>query len=514
MPVAAPVFTTPASIAPNEAAPLAPTLGFETDVPTRATVVIADGTRSFEVAFPDLATDHLHLLLGFRPGRDHTVTVRATRAEGTSITSAPLAFRTAPLPTGFPPITLQLRNAAAMEPGVTLFPLDSNPLNFHYLVFIDDQAEVVWYAKVPHAGDTRRAPNGNLVSIDGSFNLLEIDMRGRIVRRWHAGRLEPTTKPGDIHVAADTFHHDAAMLPSGNLLALSTELREIAGYPTDETDLEAPTETANVVGDRVIEFAPDGTMVGSWSMLDVVDPSRIGYTSLSGFWNGQYAGVAGATRDWSHGNAVVLDAASDALVVSLRHQDAVVKVRRATGELVWILGNHDNWRAPWSAKLLTPLEGLSWQYHQHAAKVLPGGNILLYDNGNFRASPPATRLPAEDNHSRAVEFAVNEAAMTVAQVWSYGGPADEIFYSPFICDADRLPVTGNVLITDGGRVVDGDGTPSDLPAAEGNHTWARLVEVTHTTPAVKVWEVQIGNPDPDSESWTVYRSERLPGLYP
>jgi len=104
--------------------------------------------------------------------------------------------------------------------------------------------------------------------------------------------------------------------------------------------------------------------------------------------------------------------------------------------------------------------------------------------------------------------------MTVAQVWSYGGPADEIFYSPFICDADRLPVTGNVLITDGGRVVDGDGTPSDLPAAEGNHTWARLVEVTHTTPAVKVWEVQIGNPDPDSESWTVYRSERLPGLYP
>jgi len=91
MPVAAPVFTTPASIAPNAAAPLAPTLGFETDVPTRATVVIADGTRSFEVAFPDLATDHLHLLLGFRPGRDHTVTVRATRAEGTSITSAPLS---------------------------------------------------------------------------------------------------------------------------------------------------------------------------------------------------------------------------------------------------------------------------------------------------------------------------------------------------------------------------------------------------------------------------------------
>ena len=34
-----------------------------------------------------------------------------------------------------------------------------------------------------------------------------------------------------------------------------------------------------------------------------------------------------------------------------------------------------------------------------------------------------------------------------------GGPGSEIFYAPFLGDADRLPQTGNVLITDGGREI-------------------------------------------------------------
>lgn len=99
--------------------------------------------------------------------------------------------------------------------------------------------------------------------------------------------------------------------------------------------------------------------------------------------------------------------------------------------------------------------------------------------------------------------------MEVAQVWVYGGLGDERFYSAFICDADWLPNTGNVLITDGGRVSVSEGNISgDLD----EHHWERIVEVTHTTPPEKIFELVIDDVPPIG--WAVYRSERLPRLYP
>jgi hypothetical protein len=95
----------------------------------------------------------------------------------------------------------------------------------------------------------------------------------------------------------------------------------------------------------------------------------------------------------------------------------------------------------------------------------------------------------------------------VRQVWSYGGPQDPSppFYSFFLGDADALPVTGNVLVTDGGRQV----------SASDPTRWARVVEVTHTAPPQVVFEVEIrdttGMPP---VGYSVYRSQRVPSLYP
>jgi hypothetical protein len=55
----------------------------------------------------------------------------------------------------------------------------------------------------------------------------------------------------------------------------------------------------------VAEVRLDGTVVATWSLLDLLDPYRIGYNSTNGFWNLHYAPLAAVTRDWSHGNAVV-----------------------------------------------------------------------------------------------------------------------------------------------------------------------------------------------------------------
>jgi len=142
--------------------------------------------------------------------------------------------------------------------------------------------------------------------------------------------------------------------------------------------------------------------------------------------------------------------------------------------------------------------------------VTRDGNILLFDNGNFRASPYDGRTPVENeaNYSRAVEYAIDENLMTIRQVWQYGKQASPQLFAGFIGDADELAQSGNVLITYGGTsVIDGISTAS----LGFGPVVARIVEVTRSIPATKVFEVMIS----DESSWiSVYRSERIASLYP
>jgi len=153
-----------------------------------------------------------------------------------------------------------------------------------------------------------------------------------------------------------------------------------------------------------------------------------------------------------------------------------------------------------------------WQYHQHAAEMTASGSLILFDNGNYHALPPRPRSTVEESHSRAVEYLIDEGTRTIRQVWTYGGPGEKVFYSPFISEADQLPHTGNVLITDGGRISDEMGRQSEQIVV--GHHWARIVEVTHSENPEKVFEITVYSQERDkSIGWSVYRSERLASLY-
>lgn len=59
----------------------------------------------------------------------------------------------------------------------------------------------------------------------GTGGMVEIDVLGNILRRWHFTGTAKDIAEGSIPVATDTFHHDYTELPSGNILLLSTENR-------------------------------------------------------------------------------------------------------------------------------------------------------------------------------------------------------------------------------------------------------------------------------------------------
>jgi hypothetical protein len=340
-------------------------------------------------------------------------------------------------------------------------------------------------------------------------------MLGNTVGHWHPNQADPDTVPvGSTHVDVDTFHHEVMELPNGNILTLSRESRVIEDFPTSVSDPSAPSGPSTVVGDVVVEFARDGTLVHQWSLLDILDPRRIGYGSLNAGnalrENYGDLGEEAPPRDWTHSNAVSYDPNDDSFIVSVRHQDAVIKIDRQSGQLIWILGTHDNWQAPWSDYLLEPQGDLQWQYHEHGPEVGEKGSIILFDNGNGRASALQEELPRDQRYSRAVEFAVNRDAMTVSQEWDYGGLGDEWFYSPYISDADWLPVTGNVLVTDGGHRDDEDGLPSEV-FADGQ-PWAQIFELDRTEPVEKVFHLVMKDEPP--AGYQVYRAQRLSDLYP
>jgi hypothetical protein len=260
-----------------------------------------------------------------------------------------------------------------------------------------------------------------------------------------------------------------------------------------------------VAGDLVVEFAPDGSIVNEWALLDLIDPYRIGYDSLGKYWD-TFFGIS--TKDWSHANSVIHDPRDDSVIVSIRHQDAVIKFDRKSGKLIWILSSHDNWDTrKFGGYLLKPRNGRQhfFPFHQHSPMILPNGNLMLYDNGNYRANPFDKVVPHAENFSRAIEYAIDEHNMTVELVWEHGQFTEKTVFSAALGNADYLPRTGNVLITHGNVYAN----------KSSNKLSAQIIEVTHTTPAELLFDMTIfdGTDDPE-RGWRIYRSKRIASLYP
>ena len=420
---------------PRPEAPLGVRVEVAVNEPVRLAIEIDDGERLDRLELDgEYRTAHGVPLVGLRPGRTHAVTFIATDPAGNHGRAPPLIIETDPLPEDFPPLAVTASRPERMEPGATLLNVyrwgEEGPDNdFGLLVAVDASGDVVWYYRAEHTiAHAIPLANGNLLymaSEDGVWAILvEIDLLGNVARRWHSRALADSAPADSVLVDVDSLHHDLVELPSGNLLALGSEVRTFDDYPTSDDDPAAPRARRDVVGDVIVEIAPDGAVVQRWSLFDVVDPYRISYGSLgTGFWGDTYRalGHPDEVSDWAHANALAYDPADD-----------------------------------------------------------------------NRAMPFDPPLPAEASYSRAVEFEVDAAAMRVRQRWAYPRSEAERFYSSFLGDADWLPETGNVLITDGGRtrtIGTAGGEPED-------RRWARILEVTRDDPAETVFVLVIDDDTP------------------
>ncbi len=325
-----------------------------------------------------------------------------------------------PLPENVPVFTIDTLDASKIQSGWTLFnqndEVNKSPL---LIVIVDELGRIRWYHRraIRHQGadtDVRTIEQGILIG--GNRNVFPpaiVDWEGQVL--WEE----------DLFV-----HHDIRTYGEGKLIYLTT-------YYDCPGDLEP--YFAGGVREYDMTLRQD---IWSWNICEHYRPDVL-------------------KTDWSHVNTVEPFPNEDAFLVSSRNQYTLFKVDHATGNVIWKLGEHGDFDIPEADRF----------YRQHAPEILPNGNILIFDNGDYNIR----------EYSRAVELHYDTQSMQAQAVWSYR-PDPDIF-CPAYGDADRLD-NGNTLITFGKN------KPGQI---------SRLIEVTAT--GEKVWQLSTG--------FSIYRAERL-----
>lgn len=258
-------------------------------------------------------------------------------------------------------------------------------------------------------------------------------------------------------------------------------------------------KNVRTVRDVIVEVDESGKVVDDWRLYEIldqyrdnvikvldqgavclnIDSSQAGKTlsadelakldSSDSF--GDIVG-SGAGRNWAHVNSVVYDAEDDSIIISSRHQSAMIKIGRDK-KVKWIVGSHEGWKDKFKPFLLQPVDasgnkikcednfskcpgylskegGFDWTWTQHTAFKIDAkskGDILYlaaFDNGDSRGmEQPA--FPT-DKYSRAVIYKIDQKKMTIEQVWEYGKNRGNAWYSPVTSLTEFIPETNSVMV--------------------------------------------------------------------
>ena len=411
-----------------------------------------------------------------------TYQMRHVFSDGTG--SAPLLFTT-----GAVPSTLTFPALTVSQPPGPQSDLDqdliSHSLPTGSLPFVTDlQGRVVWYFDVPQSGlgitsfgVGTLVPGGTVLgfgqdrySVRNNLDVLrEIDLAGNPVRETNLAAVNAQlTALG--HEISYGFHHDAQRLPNGDTVVLALTERTIDSNGT-------PT---NYIGDLIVVLDEDLQVAWVWDAFDHLDVHRgpvLGEIVQQGEPGPDSIVPDYPAVSWLHDNAVSLSPADGNLILSVRHQDWVIKIdyRNGTGDghIIWRLGQGGDFA-------VNAADPSPWFSHQHNAHYIDDHTLILFDNGNTRrASDP-------NAPSRGQVWTLDETSMTATLVVN----ADLGSYAGALGAAQRLS-NGNYSFT--------LGTNGPVPIRSPAHT----IEVTPA--GIKTYDLEANTPE--------YRSYRLRTLY-
>ena len=470
--------------------------------PFQLEVLAHNGEEQWVFERTEFAKSHRVPLLGLGADTTWTVTADMTIEDGTTYPVKPIEITTPSLPFDFPEMTELTGNPKALQSGYLLFDVKALAKTVNYRVVVDANLDVVWWqVDTVDCTDIRMLDDGYVV---GVCNLLatETNLLGETRKRTAITDPEAGEDEGPMQM-----HHELYPLERGGFLTLHAEQVEVPEYPVsvDEPDVLEP---ATIRADRILLTDEDYQLVRSWSLADILPTERIGFGSVS---NSQNAPV----HDWSHSNGIIQDPDDNGMIVSVRHQDALVKLTN-NGNLKWILANPSGWPDAWRPFLLGNPEGALFPFHQHAPAIDEEGRLWVFDNGNHRTTP-YNDPEEEEEYSRVVAYEIDEEAMEFREALSFDQSSTGRLYSGALGDADWLPHLGAVLSV-WGRVTGEIDWEKPLSSTVETHARIMLHDPAYKEP---IMDLEINGCFCDDETyrqeirgWKVYRAEWVPRLYP
>lgn len=458
---------------PYDRAPLTALVLFETDNPLEITVTVEGQTEETTIShtYTGFETKHEIPVLGLYPDFENNVTLTG-RTETGEIIEEEFVMITDTLPDNMLDFTLVTSHPEMMQEGLTfLSPSNSNPSG------IDSNGDVRWYSSARSSNNFKRIENGHLLMAtqeEGAedFNhITETDMLGRVYQSIFI----------DLNniVYSSPLHHDIIILPNDNYLALTHDGSE--EYIEDEV-VELDRETGEVVH-RI-------------NLKDVFP--REMYE--------EYEGHQDEYGDWAHVNALWKLQDEEAILLSVRQHDMIIKLTYPEGEIDWVFSYPEDREDGLEEYLLESVdENLKYPAGQHAVLEMPDqdGNedtldIMLFDNNRI------FKYGDEDldtEYSRGVHYRINQEENTVEEIWSYGEERGTELYTNVVSNAACFPETENVLMNFGRTLNE-----------EAQERYSVITEVTKTDNPEVVYELHYGPYDADA--WRqIYRAERF-SLYP
>jgi len=315
--------------------------------------------------------------------------------------------------------------------------------NAPYVYATDLAGRVMWYYDSAQAGFTPNnpaqgaslLPGGSVLVMGGnsfapfplSRNVLrEIDLAGNPLRETNLDAINSQlTAQG--HGVITSFTNDAQRLPNGQTAAIAFTERtvNINGTPT------------NYIGNMIVVLDDNLQVTWAWDSFDHLDVNRgpiLGEVIQPGGTEPSAAVPLLPAVDWTHINTVSMSPDQN-LVLSVRHQDWVIKVDYANGagdgHVIWRLGQGGDFTADFTDPKL-------WFSHQHTPHYIDDHTLILFDNTNTRRASDPTA------NSRGQVWTLDEQAMTATLVLN----ADMGNYSDRVGSAQRLS-NGNYSFTSG-----------------------------------------------------------------
>ena len=369
------------------------------------------------------------------------------------------------------PTGVTLYNPEKAWNGYTVMPVKGQGA---MLIDMNGQEIKLW--KGVHGFPNKIFPGGYLLGSRGVRNpkyglqdqvdLIQVDWDGNVV--WEFNQAEFIEDPGEKPQWMARQHHDFQREGSTTgYYAPGHEPQSMSGNTLVLCHRDVHCEYISdkpLLDDVVYEVNWDGEIIWEWQASDHVqemgfsEAARNAMARNPNYRGGSLIDSAPGLGDWMHINSMSTlgpnkwyDAGDerfhpDNIIFDSRESNILLIVEPKSGKVVWKAG--PDYAKGDDAKI----GQIVGPHNTHMIpKGLPGeGNILVFDNGG--TMPGNKYIDQNHAYSRVVEF----NPVTKRKVWEYSGPevgvsdnlADNVFFSAFISDAQRLP-NGNTLINEG-----------------------------------------------------------------